>query len=63
MDPTMLSFAGDGQSGGWVRRFQPQRPVRPMPVVVLDVNPERVGYANTDVACELPVCAGRGSVG
>jgi hypothetical protein len=42
MDLTVVSFADGGQSGGWVRRFQPQRPVRTMPVVVLDVNPERL---------------------
>ena len=41
-DPIVLSLADGDQSGGWVRRFQPQRPVRTMPVVVLDVNPERL---------------------
>jgi hypothetical protein len=37
MDPIGLSFADGGQSGAWVRRFQLQRPVRTMPVVVLDM--------------------------
>ena len=29
-----------GQPGGWTRRFQPERPVWTMPVVVLDIDPE-----------------------
>jgi hypothetical protein len=30
----------DGQSGGRVRRLELQRPVRPVPVVMLDVDAE-----------------------
>jgi hypothetical protein len=37
MDPIGLSFADGGQSRGWVRRLQLQRPVRTMPVEVLDM--------------------------
>jgi hypothetical protein len=29
-----------GQTGGWARRCQPKRPVRTMPVVVLEIDPE-----------------------
>lgn len=38
--PDRVELRQRGQSGGWVGRFQPQRPVRTMPVVVLDVVPK-----------------------
>jgi len=28
VDPGRLSVAGEGQSDGWIRRLQPERPVR-----------------------------------
>jgi hypothetical protein len=33
-------LADQGQTGGWARRCQPKRPVRTMPVVVLEIDPE-----------------------
>jgi hypothetical protein len=36
--PTVL--ADDRRSGGWVQRLELQPPVCPVPVVVLDVDPE-----------------------
>jgi hypothetical protein len=38
VDPGRLIVAGEGWSDGWIRRLQPERPVRPMRVVVLDVD-------------------------
>jgi hypothetical protein len=38
--PSSPSLPDQGQTGGWSRRFQPERPVRTMPVVVLDMPPE-----------------------
>jgi hypothetical protein len=35
---TSFILTDDGQSGGSVRRLKPERPVRPMGVVVLDVD-------------------------
>ena len=40
MHPACLAVAGDTQVGGWIRRSQSERPVRPVPVVVLDVDSE-----------------------
>ena len=37
-----LIVADEGQSGGWVRRLKTKRPVRPMDVVVLNVDSEHV---------------------
>jgi hypothetical protein len=33
-------LADQGQTGRWARRFEPKRPVRTMPVVVLEIDPE-----------------------
>ena len=38
---TSLAIADDVQTGGWIRRLQPKRPVRTMTVVVVDIDPER----------------------
>ena len=37
---TSLTLADDVQTGGWIRRLQPKRPVRTMTVVVVDIDPE-----------------------
>jgi hypothetical protein len=37
---TSFILTDDGQSGGSVRRLKPERPVRTVPVVVLDVDPQ-----------------------
>ena len=37
MNAAVSAFIYDDQFGGWVRRLELQRPVRPVPVVVLDV--------------------------
>src|SRR5512132_4383524 len=37
---TSLPLADDVQTGGWIRRLQPKRPVRTMTVVVVDIDPE-----------------------
>ncbi len=42
MHPAWLAVADDFQSSGWVRRFQSERPVRTVPVVVLDVDPQEL---------------------
>jgi hypothetical protein len=34
------TVADDPQIGGWIRRLQPERPVRPMRVVVLGIDPQ-----------------------
>ena len=36
----MPILADDGQSGGWIWRCKPERPVGAVAVVVLDVDPE-----------------------
>jgi hypothetical protein len=38
VDPGRLILAGQGQSDGWIRRLQLERSVRPMSVVVLDID-------------------------
>jgi hypothetical protein len=38
MDPRRLILAGQGQADGWIRRLQLERSVRPMSVVVLDID-------------------------
>jgi hypothetical protein len=38
MNAACSALVHDGQSGGWIRRCEPQRPVRPVPVVVLGVD-------------------------
>jgi hypothetical protein len=38
--PVRLTLAGKGWSDGWIRRLQPERPVRTVGVVVLDVDPQ-----------------------
>jgi hypothetical protein len=40
MHAALAILAGEGQPGGWTWRFQRERPVRTVPVVVLDVDPE-----------------------
>jgi hypothetical protein len=40
MNAAVSALIYDGQSGGWIRRLELQRPVRPVPVVVLDVDSE-----------------------
>jgi hypothetical protein len=42
MNAAVSVLVHDGQSGGWVRRLELQRPVRPVPVVVLDVDAENL---------------------
>ena len=37
MNAAVSAFVYDDQFGGWVRRLELQRPVRPVPVVVLEV--------------------------
>jgi hypothetical protein len=37
---TSFILTDDGQSGGSVRRLKPERPVRTVPVVVFDVDPQ-----------------------
>jgi hypothetical protein len=37
---TSFILTDDGQSGGSVRRLKPERPVRTVPVVVLDADPQ-----------------------
>jgi hypothetical protein len=39
-DLTLLALADDVQTGGWIRRLQPERPVRTMTVVVVDIDPK-----------------------
>jgi len=39
-DPGRLIFAGKGWFDGWIRRLQPERPVRTVAVVVLEVDPK-----------------------
>jgi hypothetical protein len=38
MNAAFSALIYDGQSGGWIRRLELQRPMRPVPVVVLDVD-------------------------
>ena len=38
MNAAVSALIYDGQSGGWIRRLELQRPVRPVPVVVLDID-------------------------
>jgi hypothetical protein len=38
MNAAFSTLIHDGQSGGRVRRLELQRPVRPVPVVVLDID-------------------------
>jgi hypothetical protein len=38
MNAAFSALVHDGQSGGWIRRLELQRPVRPVPVVVLDID-------------------------
>jgi hypothetical protein len=38
--PGSRSLADQVQPGGWIRRFQPERPVGTVAVVVLDIHPE-----------------------
>jgi hypothetical protein len=38
--PALLTLTNDGQSGGSVRRLKLERPVRTVPVVVLDIDPQ-----------------------
>jgi hypothetical protein len=40
VDSGRLVHASERRSDGWFRRLQPERPVRPVPVVVLDVGLE-----------------------
>jgi hypothetical protein len=40
VDSGRLIHAGERQSGGWFRRLQPERPVRAVGIVVLDVDPQ-----------------------
>src|SRR6266545_4560131 len=52
VDSGWPSLADEGQAGRWTRRFQPERSVWTMSVVVLDVDPEdllqvAVGFAVT----------------
>jgi hypothetical protein len=42
MHPAWVTFAGDRQGRGGVGRLKVQRPVRAMPVVVLDVEPQHL---------------------
>ena len=42
MNAAVSALIYDGQSGGWVRRLELQRPMRPVPVVVLDVDSENL---------------------
>jgi hypothetical protein len=42
-----LAVADDPQIGGWSRRLQSARPLRPMGVVVLDVDPQDLLEAAT----------------
>jgi hypothetical protein len=37
-----LVYAGERQSDDWIRRLQPERPVRPVSVIVLDVDPQHL---------------------
>jgi len=37
---TSLAIADDVRTGGWIRRLQPERPVRTMTVVVVDIDPK-----------------------
>jgi hypothetical protein len=37
---TSFILTDDGQSGGSVRRLKPERPMRTVPVVLLDVDPQ-----------------------
>jgi hypothetical protein len=39
-DLTLLTLADDVPTGGWIRRLQPERPVRTMTVVVVDIDPK-----------------------
>ena len=38
MNAAFSALIYDGQSGGWIWRLELQRPMRPVPVVVLDVD-------------------------
>jgi hypothetical protein len=40
VDSGRLVHAGEGQSDGWIRRLQPERPVRTVGVVVLHIDPQ-----------------------
>jgi hypothetical protein len=40
MHAGLAILAEEGRPGGWTWRFQRERPVRTVPVVVLDVDPE-----------------------
>jgi hypothetical protein len=42
-----------GQPGGWIRRLQPERPVRTVGVVVLDIDPQGT-VALSDHPVRLP---------
>jgi hypothetical protein len=54
--PGSPSLADQCQTGGWSRRFQPKRPVRTMPVVVLDIPPEDlVGARKSVMDAELRI--------
>jgi len=39
VDLGRLILANEGRFDGWIRRLQPERPVRPMGVVMLDIDP------------------------
>jgi hypothetical protein len=39
---TSLTLADDVQTGGWIRRLQPERPVGTMTVVVVDIDPQHL---------------------
>jgi sulfur transfer complex TusBCD TusB component (DsrH family) len=39
-DLTLLAIADDVQTRGWIRRLQPECPVRTMTVVVVDIDPK-----------------------
>jgi hypothetical protein len=53
VDLGRLILADEGRFDGWIRRLQPERPVRPMGVVMLDIDP--VGARNSVVPVELRV--------
>jgi hypothetical protein len=42
VDSGRLVHAGERQSDGWIRRLQPERPVRMVGVIVLDVDPQHL---------------------
>jgi hypothetical protein len=37
--PILVSLGSDAKIGGWTWGFQPERPMRTMPVVMLHVDP------------------------